>query len=82
VGRLADARRGPIFGPSVGCAHGVRVHLRRVRPRARAGHNGIDYFKPHQWFQRRDQDGIQDACSRECIEKNAGKTGKSVVLPF
>lgn len=40
------------------------------------------WFKPHDWFERRDEDGIQDACSRECIGKVAAKTGKSpVVLP-
>ncbi len=42
-----------------------------------------DYFKPFQWFQRGDDDGIQDACSRECIEKVATKSGKTgVVLPI
>jgi hypothetical protein len=42
-----------------------------------------DYGKPSSWFQRGDEDGIQDACSRECVDKiskNTGKTG--VVLPF
>lgn len=51
--------------------------------RARASDNGRDYFKPRQWFQRGDKDGIQDACSRECIEKIAKDTGKTdVVLPI
>ena len=41
-----------------------------------------DWIKPRDWFQRSDEDGIQTACSRECIEKIARKTGKTgVVLP-
>lgn len=36
-----------------------------------------DWFKPRDWFQRSDKDGIQDACSRECIEKISVKTGKT-----
>lgn len=45
--------------------------------------NGHDYFKPASWFQRADDDGPQDACSRECIEKIAEKSGKTkVVLPI
>lgn len=44
---------------------------------------GGEYMKPWHWFGRRDKDGPQVACSRECIEKIAQKTGKtSVVLPF
>jgi hypothetical protein len=51
--------------------------------RAPAEHNGIDWFKPRAWFQRSDKDGIQDACSRACVETIAKKTGKtSVVAPF
>lgn len=47
-----------------------------------ATHNNRDYFKPDSWFQRSDEDGIQVACSRECIKKIAEKTGKtSIVLP-
>lgn len=50
--------------------------------RAPAVHNGRDWFKPAKWFQRSDEDGPQDACSRECIERIAEKSGKtSVVLP-
>lgn len=42
-----------------------------------------DYFKPPSWFQRSDKDGIQLACSRECIAKIAAKTGKTdLVAPF
>ena len=42
-----------------------------------------NWHKPHSWFQRSDEEGIQDACSRECIEKVAANTGKtSVVLPI
>jgi hypothetical protein len=45
---------------------------------------GIGWRKPTIWFQRTDQkDGPQDACSRECIEKIAAKTGKTdIVLPL
>jgi hypothetical protein len=51
--------------------------------RAKAYHNNRDYFKPNSWFQRSDEDGIQDACSRACIEKIAEKSGKtSVVIPI
>lgn len=42
-----------------------------------------DYHKPSHWFQRSDKDGIQDACSRECIPKISVKSGKTdLVLPF
>lgn len=45
-----------------------------------AGHN---WWKPIHWFERADEDGAQTACSRECIDKIAAKTGKtSVVLPI
>jgi ADP-ribose pyrophosphatase YjhB (NUDIX family) len=41
------------------------------------------WAKPGGWLQRQDADGIQDACSRECIDIIAKKSGKtSVVLPF
>ena len=41
------------------------------------------WHKPHDWFQREDKDGPQDACSRECIKKIAEKTGKSAIIaPF
>lgn len=40
-------------------------------------------FKPYDWFQRTDDDGTQTACSRDCIDIIAAKTGKtSVVLPI
>lgn len=39
--------------------------------------------KPGAWYQRQDEDGPQDACSRECIETIAERTQKpGVVLPF
>lgn len=42
-----------------------------------------DYHKPGAWFQRADKDGPQDACSRDCIDKIAAKSGKtSVVVPI
>lgn len=41
------------------------------------------YFKPRLWFEREDEDGMQHACSRECIGKTATKTGKTaLVLPI
>lgn len=44
--------------------------------------SGANWFKPHDWFQRSDKDGIQTACSRNCIEKISKKTGKTgLVLP-
>lgn len=50
---------------------------------APATHNSQQYFKPGSWFKRSDEDGIQDACSRECIEKIAEKTKKTgLVAPF
>lgn len=45
-------------------------------------HAGGSTYKPREWFGRQDEDGQQHACSRECIEKIAEKTGKTaVVLP-
>jgi hypothetical protein len=46
-----------------------------------AGRDGR-WHKPRSWYERTDEDGTQTACSRECIEKIAEKTGKTaVVLP-
>lgn len=40
------------------------------------------WFKPRSWYERTDEEGTQTACSRECIQKIAEKTGKTnVVLP-
>lgn len=45
--------------------------------------NGRTWLKPWKWYQRADEDGPQDACSRECIHKIAQETGKSgLVLPI
>jgi hypothetical protein len=39
--------------------------------------------KPAAWYQRQDDSGVQDACSRTCVQAIAQKTGKtSVVIPF
>lgn len=39
--------------------------------------------KPHAWFERGDDDGVQLACSRPCIEAVAKSTGKTgTVLPI
>lgn len=41
------------------------------------------WHKPRQWYQRQDEDGIQDACCRECIDKIAQESGKTgCVMPF
>lgn len=41
------------------------------------------WVKPWEWFSRADAEGIQDACSRDCVDAIAAKTGKSrVVLPL
>ena len=41
-----------------------------------------NWLKPNHWYERSDNDGIQTACSRECIENVAKETGKStLVLP-
>lgn len=41
------------------------------------------WFKPRNWYQRMDEDGPQDACSRKCIKTIAEKTNKtSIVLPI
>ena len=40
------------------------------------------WFKPDSWYERTDEDGTQTACSRNCIETIAAKSGKtSCVLP-
>lgn len=45
--------------------------------------NGVEWLKPHSWFERSDHDGKQLACSRECIEVVAKNTGKTnLVLPI
>jgi hypothetical protein len=49
------------------------------------GHFGgfLEAHKPPGWFARRDEDGVQVACSRTCIDAIAAKSGKtSVVLPI
>lgn len=51
--------------------------------RANACVGRLDFHKPHSWYNRKDEDGIQVACSRECIDiiaKNSGKT--NIVLPI
>lgn len=38
--------------------------------------------KPHDWFIRKDDDGVQVACSRRCIDTVAARSGKTgVILP-
>jgi hypothetical protein len=44
-----------------------------------AGLDG-EWHKPMSWFERSDGDGIQTACSRECIDKIARETGKTACV--
>ena len=45
--------------------------------------NGRDWFKPRDWYERGDEDGLQTACSRDCLKRVAERTGKTaVVLPI
>jgi len=47
-----------------------------------ADENWNGYHKPRQWYERSDDDGVQVACSRECIKVAAEKAGvHSLVLP-
>ena len=47
-----------------------------------SGRDG-NWHKPSNWYERSDKDGIQTACSRECIDKIAKASGKTgVVLPI
>ena len=49
---------------------------------ARVGRDG-EPEKPSYWYSREDEDGVQLACSRECISVIAEKTGKSsMVMPW
>lgn len=42
-----------------------------------------NWCKPERWFQRTDENGPQDACSRDCVDKIAKKSGKTgVILPI
>jgi hypothetical protein len=42
-----------------------------------------NWHKPRSWYERSDDDGIQVACCRECIETVAAASGKTaVVLPI
>ena len=45
------------------------------------GKNGT-WWKPRHWYERSDEDGIQTACSRECIDKISEKSGKTNQLPI
>lgn len=41
------------------------------------------WIKPRDWFQRTDEKGTQDACSRECVKLASEKAGTSpVILPI
>jgi hypothetical protein len=46
-------------------------------------HGDLAWHKPRSWYERSDDDGPQTACSRECIDIIAEKSGKTgVVLPI
>lgn len=41
------------------------------------------FAKPYHWFSREDEDGVQLACDRRCIERTAKDSGKTgLVLPI
>lgn len=42
--------------------------------------NGHSWYHPSGWYDRSDDDGTQTACSRECVQKIAEKTGKTAVI--
>ena len=67
-------------GPGEGIAMACEFICDGCGKRALAEHNRLDWFKPSKWFQRSDDQGIQDACSRECVKTIAEKTGKAVVV--
>ena len=51
--------------------------------REKAIKNVHNWLLPYNWYERSDKDGIQTACSRECIERVATLSGKtSLVLPI
>ena len=51
--------------------------------KAPGAHYNLSWHKPHEWFERGDEDGVQTACSRGCIDIIAEKSGKtSCVLPL
>lgn len=37
-------------------------------------------FKPYDWYARTDDDGVQHACSRPCIDTTSVKSGKTGVI--
>lgn len=44
---------------------------------------GLSWHKPREWYERSDRDGVQTACSRQCVETISRRTGKTaVVLPI
>lgn len=55
----------------------------KEEPMVRYPNGSRGWFKPESWYQREDEDGVQVACSRECIKKIADKSGKTeVVIPL
>lgn len=53
-----------------------------LKQSARIGPRG-EIIKPSYWYEREDEDGKQTACSRDCIDTIAKKSGKTrVVMPW
>lgn len=52
--------------------------------REKASEGDRNYWKPKNWYQRNsEEDGIQLACCRKCIEIIEERTGrKTAILPF
>jgi len=41
------------------------------------------FSKPREWYSREDEDGVQLACSRPCIDATARRSDKTrVILPL
>lgn len=51
--------------------------------REKAAQYSAGHGKPPHWYQRGDEQGTQDACSRECVEKISEVTKKTgIILPL
>lgn len=50
------------------------------RERKDNSRGGYDLFKPSSWYHREDADGIQLACSKECVKSAAEKSGKTGIV--
>lgn len=67
---------------------GVQAMIRcdgcgKVQPMVFYAQGDRNFHKPDSWFMRCDEEGAQIACSRQCIDTVAKKTGKTaVVIPI